>query len=169
MPARTAWQARVNERRVRAVFQLSVLLKGAHATLECVSGLVLAFVSTTAVTDFVSALTQHELAARPRDAVARWLFAQAQDFSIETKHFYAFYLLSHGIVKLLLVVALLRGRLWSYPAALIVFGLFIAYQLHRFAYTHSAGLLALTAFDAVVMALIWHEYRLVRRHLPARG
>jgi uncharacterized membrane protein len=26
----------------------------------------------------------------------------------------------------------------------------------------------LTVFDVVVMGLIWHEYRLVRRHLTSR-
>jgi uncharacterized membrane protein len=92
----------------------------------------------------------------------------AQDFSVESKHFYAFYLLSHGLVKLLLVIGLLRGKFWSYPASLIVLGLFIVYQLYRFSFTHGIGLLLLTLFDVLVMVLIWHEYRLVRRHPPVR-
>ena len=68
-------------------------------------------------------------------------------------------------MKLLLVVDLLRDKLWSYPASLIVFGLFIVYQLYRYSYTHGAGLIVLSVFDIVVMGLIWHEYRLVRQHL----
>jgi uncharacterized membrane protein len=76
--------------------------------------------------------------------------------------------MSHGIVKLLLVVELLRNKLWSYPASLIVLGLFIVYQLYRYSYTHGAGLIVLTIFDILVMTLIWHEYRLVQRHLPSR-
>jgi uncharacterized membrane protein len=47
-------------------------------------------------------------------------------------------------------------------------GLFIVYQLYRFSYTHGIGLIALTAFDIFVMCLIWHEYGLVRRHLPTK-
>jgi len=89
----------------------------------------------------------------------------AQNFSVQEQNFYAFYLLSHGVVKLFLVVGLLKGKLWSYPASLIVLGLFILYQLYRYSYTHGVGLIALTVFDIVVMALIWHEYGLVRRHL----
>ena len=65
-------------------------------------------------------------------------------------------------------VGLLRGKLWSYPASLIVLGLFIVYQLYRFSYTHGAGLVVFTVFDVFVMGLIWHEYRLVRRHLSIR-
>jgi uncharacterized membrane protein len=41
------------------------------------------------------------------------------------------------------------------------------YQVYRYSYTHSFGLLVLTVFDAVVMVLIWHEWRIVRQHKPA--
>jgi uncharacterized membrane protein len=104
----------------------------------------------------------------PNDFIAAHLSSLAQNFSVQTKHFYAFYLLSHGVVKLLLVVGLLRGKLWSYPASLAVLGIFIAYQVYRFTYTHGLGLMVLTVFDVVVMFLIWHEYGFVRRHLRAK-
>jgi uncharacterized membrane protein len=40
----------------------------------------------------------------------------AQGFSVGTQNFDVFYLLSHGIVKLFLVAALLKNKLWAYPA-----------------------------------------------------
>jgi len=158
----------MNERRVHQVFVASVLIKGAHAAIECIGGIALALVSTSTIADFVNALTQEELIQDPQDLIATHLLAWAQNFSVEEKHFYAFYLMSHGIVKLLLVVELLRNKLWSYPASLIVLGLFIVYQLYRYSYTHGAGLIVLTIFDILVMTLIWHEYRLLQRHLPSR-
>lgn len=88
----------------------------------------------------------------------------ASHFSIASKEFYAFYLLSHGLIKLLLVAGLLRGKLWSYPASLAALGAFMIYQVYRYSYTHSPGLLILTVFDAVVMVLIWHEWRVMRPH-----
>jgi Predicted membrane protein len=145
---------------------VSVLLKGAHALVECVGGLVLALVSTATIANWVNVLTQEELIEDPQDFIAGFLLTQAQNFSVGTKNFYAFYLLSHGIVKLLLVIGLLRNKLWSYPASLVVFGLFILYQLYRFSYTYSAGLIALTVLDLVVIWLIWREYKIVRRHRP---
>jgi uncharacterized membrane protein len=93
----------------------------------------------------------------------------AQEFSGATKNFYTFYLISHGVIKLGLVVGLLRGKLWSYPASLVVLGLFIIYQMYRFSYTHGLGLIVLTVFDIVVLGLIWHEYQLVRRHQLGSG
>jgi uncharacterized membrane protein len=156
------------QQRIHQIFEVSVLLKGAHALVECLGGISLALISTNRIADLVNRLTQEELIEDPHDFVGTHLFAWAQNFSVGTKTFYAFYLLSHGVVKLFLVVGLLRGKLWSYPASLVVLGLFIAYQLYRFSYTGGAGLIVLTVFDVFVMGLIWHEYSLVRRHLPTQ-
>ena len=158
----------MNEHRIRQIFEVSVLLKGVHALIECIGGLVLAFVSTSAITSLVNSLTQDELIEHPNDFVAAYFLGLAQNFTVSDEHFYAFYLLSHGIIKLFLVIGLLRRKFWAYPVSLVVLGLFIVYQLYRFSYTHGFGLIVLTVFDVVVMVLIWHEYRLVRRHLPSR-
>jgi|SRR5579872_1363417 len=158
----------MNEHRIHQAFQVSVLLKGAHALIECVGGLAVALASTSAIRDLVNELTQEELIEDPHDFLATHLSAMAQQFSVGTKQFYAFYLLSHGAVKLLLVAGLLRGKVWSYPLSLVVLGLFIVYQVYRFSYTHGVGLIALTLLDVVVICLIWQEYKLVRRHLGTK-
>ena|SRR5690242_17255769 len=155
----------MNERRIHQIFELGVLLKGAHALIECIGGLALALVSTSAITGLVKSLTQDELIEDPNDVVGTHLLRLAQNFTVSSQHFYAFYLLSHGVIKAFLVVGLLRNKLWAYPASFVALGLFIVYQLYRFSYTHGVGLLVLTVFDVFVIWLIWHEYRLVRRHL----
>ena len=151
------------ERNVHRAFEISVLLKGAHAVLECLGGLVLALVSADWVSATINRLTQEELVEDPHDFLATHLVAFAGQFSVTTKNFYAFYLLSHGAVKLALVAGLLRGKLWAYPASLVVLGLFIAYQAYRYSHTHSLGLVVLSLFDILVMVLVWHEYRIVRQ------
>ena len=153
----------MNEHRIHQIFAISVLLKGAHAVLECIGGIALAVVTTQSIADLVNALTQEELTEDPQDFVATHLLHMAQDFTVGTQRFYAFYLLSHGILKLFLVVCLLRRRLWAYPVSLVVFALFFLYQLYRYSYTHGVGLIALTVLDLIVMGLVWHEYRLLRR------
>jgi uncharacterized membrane protein len=158
----------MNERRVHQIFEISVLLKGAHALIECIGGLVLAFVSTNAIKGLVNVLTQEELIEDPNDFVAGHILSLAQNFTVSTQRFYAFYLLSHGLVKVLLVIGLLRNKLAAYPVSLVVLGLFIVYQLCRFSYTHGFGLNVLTVFDVMVVRLIWHEYRLARHHLALR-
>lgn len=157
----------MNERRIHQIFELGVLLKGAHAAIECIGGLALAIIAPGTIAALVNTWTQDELIEEPNDFIATHLLAWAQGFSVATQHFYAFYLLSHGVVKLLLVVGLLRDKLWSYPWSLVALALFIAYQVYRFTYTHSAGLVALTVFDLVMMWLIWHEWRLRLHHRSA--
>ncbi|UCI24945.1 DUF2127 domain-containing protein [Mesorhizobium sp. B2-8-5] len=155
------------EHRIHQLFEISVWLKGAHALIECIGAVLLYLVTTETIASWVNMFTQEELVEDPNDFIATHLSRMAAEFSVASKEFYAFYLLSHGLIKLLLVIGLLRGKLWSYPASLAALGAFMAYQVYRYSYTHSPGLLVLTFFDAVVMALIWHEWRTVLRHRSA--
>ena len=159
----------MDERRIHRIFQIGVILKGLHALIECASGLVLFFVSTATILHWVRLLTQQELTEDPRDFVATHLLAAAQHLSVGTETFYAVYLLGHGLIKVLLVAGLLKEKLWAYPASLVALGGFIAYQLYRYSYTHSVGLLVLTVFDVVVIVLVWHEWRILKAHVAARG
>lgn len=156
----------MQERRIHELFEVSVLLKGAHAVIECIGGLLLWLTGNAVIVGLVARLTQEELREDRADFIAQHLIIWANGFSLATQHFYAFYLLSHGIVKLALVTGLLMRKLWAYPASLAVMTLFIAYQLYRYSYTHGIGLILLTVFDLVVMWLVWHEYQLLKRHLP---
>lgn len=156
----------MNERIIHRVFEIGVLLKALHAAIECTGGVALYLISTDAILQTVRWVTQSELVEDPNDLVATQLLHMAQTFSLSSKSFYAFYLLSHGLVKLGLAAGLLANRLWAYPASIVALILFIIYQIYRFSYTLSPGLLALTVFDIVLIWLVWHEYRLVRLHLP---
>jgi uncharacterized membrane protein len=69
------------------------------------------------------------------------------------------YLLSHGIIKIILVVALLQQRLWAYPWLIVFLSIFIVYQIYRLVLHLSLGLLALTLFDIFIVALTVLEYR----------
>jgi uncharacterized membrane protein len=158
-----AWH--LDEHRIHQAFLIGVILKGLHALVECVGGIALYLVSTQTIAHWVDVLTQEELTEDPRDFVATHLLSAAQHLSVGTQSFYAFYLLSHGLVKVLLVAGLLKEKLWAYPASLVVMAGFIAYQLYRYSYTQSFGLIALTVFDLVIIALIWHEWRFLRAHV----
>lgn len=70
----------------------------------------------------------------------------------------AVYLLAHGLVKVVLVAALLMNRIWAYPWMIAVLMAFIGYQLYQIAVSSTAGLVALTVFDVLVVFLTWREY-----------
>ena len=154
----------MNERRMHQLFVIGVMLKGVHALIECAGGAAFAFVNIDSIKRLLAHLNREDLIGLRNDFVATHLAKIAEGFTPGAKHFYAFYLLSHGVVKLALIAGLLKGKLWAYPASLVVLGLFILYQVYRYALTHSAGLIVLTVFDLIVIGLIWHEYRTVARH-----
>ena len=142
----------MQERRIHQVFVISVAAKGLHALIEIAGGIALYLFSSAAIANWIDHIDKNE-----------WL---ARHFPLSEQGFYAFYLLSHGLVKAVLVVGLLKQKLWAYPASFAVFGLFIAYQLYRYSFTQDFGLILLSIFDLFVIALAAHEYRLLRKHLP---
>jgi uncharacterized membrane protein len=156
----------MQEKRIHQVFVVSVAAKGIHALIEIVGGLALYLTSTATILGWINSFSQGELTEDPNDWIATKVLEFGQHFSVEQHHFYAFYLLSHGVVKSVLVYGLLREKLWAYPASFAVFGAFIAYQLYRYSFTHDFALILLSIFDLFVIALAVHEYRLLRKHLP---
>ena len=154
---------RFNEKTTHLLFQLSLLCKGVFAVAEILAGIGAYFVTQQFVLRLVDRMTQQELLQHPHDPIANYLFTSAQHFSLSARNFTAAYLLSHGVIKLWLIVGLLREKLWYYPLAIAVFGLFIVYQLYRFNLSHSLWLVLITVVDVVVIALTWQEYRHRRR------
>ena len=156
----------MQEKTIHQIFVGSVLFKGVHALIEIVGGAALYLVSTGTIVSAIDRWSYDELIEDHDDWVANHLLAFAQHFSVAEHHFYAFYLLSHGIIKAILVIGLLKEKLWAYPASFAVFGFFIAYQLYRYSFTHDFALILLSIFDLFVIYLAVHEYRLLRKHLP---
>ena len=149
-------------------FRASIILKGLHALLETVVGVLLLKVSPQTVNRIVWSIVNQELSADPHDFVARHLLGMAESYAGKGRHFASFYLLSHGLVKLVLIVELLRNKLWAYPFMIVTLGGFVCYQMYRFALSHSVAMILLTVFDLVVIVLTWLEYREQRRQHHAR-
>ena len=156
----------MTEKRIHQIFVVSVLFKGFHALIEVVGGIALYLTSTATIIGWINRFSQGELTEDPNDWIARQVLEFGRHFSVAEHHFYAFYLLSHGLVKGVLVYGLLKEKLWAYPASFVVFSAFIAYQLYRYSFTHDFMLILLSVFDLFVIYLAVHEYRLLRKHLP---
>jgi uncharacterized membrane protein len=140
-------------------FKVSIALKGLDGALEVIGGLALVFVRPATVNHLIRWATQHELSQDPHDFVARHLVHYGAHLSHGSTTFAAVYLLSHGLAKVVLVVALLQRRTWAYPGMIALLGAFIVYQCYRLAYRFTFGLTALTVFDAFVVWLTWREWR----------
>jgi uncharacterized membrane protein len=155
----------LQEKRVTRYFRISVILKGAISLAEIAAGALVFFVPVSFFTGALMRFAQGELIEEPGDFIATHLATLAQHLSVESGTFIALYLLSRGLIKLVLIAALLKNQLWAYPSSLAVLGLFVAYQAYQIAMAHSLFVVALTVFDLVVMWFIWKEYHIVRLHI----
>jgi uncharacterized membrane protein len=140
-------------------FRVSVTLKGIDGILEIVGGLIVLWISPSGVNHLVALLMEHELSEDPHDLIAAHLLSASSSLTQGGNILASLYLLSHGLAKVVLVVALLFNKLWAYPSMIGLLILFIAYQLYRISYSHSLGLILLTVFDVFVIWLTWKEYK----------
>lgn len=149
----------VSETLLARTFAVSLILKGLDGLLELVGGILLLMVSPAQLGTLARLLTQHELSEDPKDLVANAVVHLAGSLTASVTLFGAVYLLLHGLVKITLVWAVLRGKLWAYPWMIAFLGVFILYQSYRIGIAFSWGLTALTAFDIFILWLSAHEYR----------
>jgi len=156
--ARMPWRQRL----IHVLFDVGVLAKGIDGVLEIIGGALLFLVDPRQLHHAARLLLQHELSEDPTDVVATYLLHTSQHLSAGTKTFAAAYLLWHGVVKVGLVTGLLLRQRWAYPAAIVAFLLFLAYQLYRYTHTYSPELLVLSAFDVFIIVLTWLEYGRLR-------
>lgn len=154
------------ERRTYRFFEISILLKGANAVLELAGGALALLISPALVQSVAAYFTNEELGQDPHDVIATHIVQWAGAYTHGPHQlFVAAYLLSHGVIKLVLVVALLMGVAWAFPAAIAVFSLFALYQVYLLIAHYSLGLLALTLLDLVVIYFVWREWQVVKaRH-----
>ena len=153
----------MREKSLRLYFDISVLIKGFISLVEVIAGGLVFFIPVSALTDLVIRFAEGGFAELSGDMVSDYIVHTAQQLSVASTTFIALYLLSRGLIKLALVVALLKNKLWAYPVSLGVLLLFVLYQVYQFGLDHSILLALLTVFDLVVMYFIWKEYQVLKR------
>lgn len=147
---------------VHESFKVAIILKGIDGVLEIISGILLVFLNPLRLNKLTGLLTQHELSEDPKDIVARAMMNFAFHFTANTQYFGIFYLISHGIVKLILITLLWKRKIWAYPVTIISLVIFIMYQLYRYTVYHSIGLIILTIFDIIIIMLTFIEYKRIK-------
>ncbi len=127
-------------------YEIGIIIKGFDGTVEILTALLLIFLTPAAFVTLMShlgnsgkALSEHKLSA-------------------------ILFLMSHGIVKVVLVTCLLLNKLWAYPWALVALGIFTAIQIYQIFVSPSLGIIALTILNVAIMFLIYREWQKARTH-----
>jgi uncharacterized membrane protein len=143
-------------------FWVSLILKGVDGVVEVVGGLLLLLISPQQIGGIGRFLTRRELAEDPHDFLANHLLHLTSTLTLSASILAAVYLLLHGLIKVVLVWAVLKNQLWAYPWMIGFLLVFIVYQGYRIAVAFSWGMVALTAFDIFVVWITAREYRIHR-------
>lgn len=149
----------MRERIVDLIFLIGVLFKGIDGLVELIGGVVLLFVSPAQLRGAADAVTARELTEDPHDLLANLVVHGVAHLGAGGVGFLAVYLLLHGIVKVAIVVALLLGSRKIYPWAIAGLIAFLIFQVYELFVNPSVGLVLLTIFDVVIVALTWREWR----------
>jgi uncharacterized membrane protein len=152
-----------NEKEVYFLFKGSVLLKGAISLFEIVAGLVMLLIPVRYIPLIAEFITKNEITEDPQSFLANHIVGSAHAIAAIGTLYIGLYLISRGAIKLGLIVALLKNKLWAYPWSLAVLSFFVIYQLYEITKTHSLALIGVTLFDFIVMYFIWEEYTIVKK------
>jgi uncharacterized membrane protein len=140
------------------VFEVGIILKGLNGLAETISGIFLLLINPETVSSFINWLTHSELTSDPHDFISNHLVHWSRDISKGSLVFLGIYLLAHGVAKLILVIEILRERLWAYIGLIVLTIFFIIYQTYEIIFSHSIGMILLTMFDIVIVYLTFVEY-----------
>ncbi len=143
-------------------YEVGLFLKGFDGVLELIGGTLLLLLSSETVVHITHALTDTELGEDPHDFLALHVRHIGEQLARGHHTFAAVFLLTHGAVKVALVISLMLQKLWAYPVGLIVLCLLLLYQAYQLAVAPSIGIAALSLLDAIIIWLIWREWQRVR-------
>ena len=153
----------LNVKKIHAGFHIGLIAKSIFAVSETVSGLVMLTLTPERMTKLVRLISMEELKEDPTDLMMNYLVTMSHTFSLSTQQFTTFYLISHGSVKLLMIVLLWKKKRIAYPISCVMLLIFIALQVKRFMVTHSIAMVALTLLDMVMIVLTVLEYKNIKK------
>jgi uncharacterized membrane protein len=142
---------------------VGVAIKGFDGLVELLAGLILLF--TPSLAHNVLQRILHETQYH-HGLLAQWLTRYVGQLDTELAKsglvVVIAFLLTHGIVKLVLVYCLFKEILWAYPYALVILGAFLAYQAYILVRNPTVGIAFLVVLDIAIIALVWREYRVLQ-------
>ncbi|MGT2767492.1 DUF2127 domain-containing protein [Streptococcus ictaluri] len=140
-------------------FKIGLISKMLVAVGEAIAGLLLCFFKSSTLQYAILILTSGQLEKNPHHFLASHLIQLGNMITIESQKAAAFYLLSHGAVKLFALILLWRKQLWAYPLSILIFIAFIIYQFRLFISNGNWALIFISLVDVVMIILTWIEYQ----------
>ena len=141
-------------------YLITIGVKAFDGAVELLIGLLILVAGPIRLYLFILRLTAPELDDHPNSRVLQAIRQGASNLAFAQQGFAITYLLIHGVLKLGLAVALLRGgHRWIYPVGALILTSFIAFMSFRLAAHWSNLLLGFALFDFLTLLLVLNEWR----------
>lgn len=150
---------RKREHWLHVIFYITLIGKGLFGVGQMVSGIAVLVVPRHVWHQLAVKLT----AGNTDNPVAAWLLHQTEHLDSGIQLYAAIYMISHAATKIVLVWAVLKGKMWAYPWMMGFLAVFIIYQTYEIFARHSVFFLLLTIFDIFIVWLTRHEWNLQKR------
>jgi len=134
-------------------------IKAVNALFELIGGFIMIALNHEWLNHLIRLIAIPELREDPNDFVMNHLIILGQNLSISSQHSVALYLMLHGTTKIVAIWLLWRKKLWAYIPAVVVFGIFIAYEIYSYMHSQSALTLLIVVIDIAIVVLIILEYK----------
>lgn len=153
----------LTKRYIHVSFHIGLLIKGVYDFGEILCGILFIFLTPERMSKIINAISANELREDPNDLIMRQLISFSNKFSIDMQYTASIYLLSHGLIKIIIIILLWKQKLWAYPFSCVIFSIFVIIQMTRFSQTYSIALLFLSLIDFLMIILTILEYRNIKK------
>jgi len=145
------------------VYKVGVGIKGFDGLVEFITGIAL-LISPSLVHTILSAVAIEagERHGSVLHFIGDYIARVDSDLTKSGLGFLILFLITHGLVKLVLVYCLLKEIVKAYPVALAILVLFLIYQAYIFIIQPSIGMGLFTVLDVIIIWLVWGEYQDLR-------
>jgi uncharacterized membrane protein len=149
---------RFSQATIDRYFRIAVFVKGFDGIMEMIGGAILLAIPLSTVHGLVADLTTRELAEDPNAFIANFIVGLDHKITPGYEFIAAFYLLVHGLIKLVLATALIKRRYHYFPISIVFLLIFLTYAVYLLGMNHSIVLGVFCIIDAGVIWLTYMEY-----------
>lgn len=143
-------------------YEIGIVIKGIDGFFELLGGILVLTLTPSAILHVTDFFRQEVFENNSHNFIAHAIDKTGHQLASGQTTFAALFLLTHGLVKVGLVTALLLNKLWAYPWALGTLGAFLVYQIYLLATKPTFGMGFLTILDAAIIYLVYREWQKVK-------
>ena len=112
---------------IHTLFEIGLVLKAINSSLEILGGIAFLFIHPITLKAWLLILSSFVPNAF-HGLLSEHTVSFAEGISRQSEHFAAFYLLSHGLSKMFLIISIWKHKIWAYPAMMGLLTFFCIYQ-----------------------------------------